>query len=242
MIRQSCVKILSLPEKNGLSVLLGVFVTALYSFRMFFLVFHGKERMDEETRSHLHETPAVVTVPLILLAIPSAIIGWYTVGPVLFEGYFGDAIHVDHSRDVLAHIGEAWHGSLGLVTHAVATPVFWLAAAGVLTAWFLYLKRPDIPDTIQRKFTGLYNLLDRKYYFDDLYIKGFAAWGRSIGRFLWQRGDQLVIDGLLVNGTAKSIGRLAGVLRQIQTGYLYTYAFAMIIGLTILLGWLIWLR
>jgi len=225
-----------------LSVLLGVFVTALYSFRMFFLVFHGKERMDEETRSHLHETPAVVTVPLIMLAIPSAIIGWFTVEPVLFGGYFGEAIHVDHSRDVLAHIGGAWHGSLGLVTHAVTTPVFWLAAAGVFTAWFLYLKRPDIPDAIQQKLTGLYNLLDRKYYFDDLYIKGFAAGGRSFGRFLWQKGDQLIIDGILVNGTARSVGRLAGVLRQIQTGYLYSYAFAMIIGLTILLGWLIWLR
>ncbi len=225
-----------------LSVLLGVFVTALYSFRMFFLVFHGEERMDAETRSHLHETPAVVTVPLILLAIPSAIIGWFTVEPVLFGGYFGEAIHVDHAHDVLAHMGSAWHGSLALVTHAVMTPVFWLAAGGVFSAWFLYLKRPDIPAAIQQRAQGLYNLLDRKYYFDDLYIKGFAAGGRAFGRFLWQKGDQLIIDGLLVNGTASAVGRLAGVMRQIQTGYLYTYAFAMIIGLTVLLGWLIWLR
>ncbi len=225
-----------------LSVLLGVFVTALYSFRMFFLVFHGEERMDAEARSHLHETPAVVTVPLVLLAIPSAIIGWFTVGPVLFGGFFGDAIVVSAEHDVLARMGEAWHGSLGLLTHAVMTPIFWLAAAGVLTAWFLYLKRPDIPDTIQQKFAGLYELLDRKYYFDDLYIKGFAAGGRSLGRFLWQKGDRLVIDGMMVNGTARSVGRLAGMLRQVQTGYLYTYAFAMIIGLTALLGWLIWLR
>ena len=225
-----------------LSVLLGVFVTALYSFRMFFLVFHGKERMSGEVKSHLHETPAVVTVPLILLAIPSAVIGWFTVGPVLFGGYFGDAIVVSESHDVLAHMGEAWHGSLGLLTHAVMTPVFWLAAAGVFTAWFLYLKRPDIPDAIRQKASGLYNLLDRKYYFDDLYINGFAAWTRWFGKFLWQKGDELVIDGVLVNGTARSVGRLAGVLRQIQTGYLYTYAFAMIIGLTMLLGWLIWLR
>ncbi len=225
-----------------LSVLLGVFVTALYSFRMFFLVFHGEERMDAEARSHLHETPAVVTVPLVLLAIPSAIIGWFTVGPVLFGGFFGDAIVVSAEHDVLARLGEAWHGSLGLLTHAVMTPIFWLAAAGVLTAWFLYLKRPDIPDTIQQKFAGLYELLDRKYYFDDLYIKGFAAGGRSLGRFLWQKGDRLVIDGMMVNGTARSVGRLAGMLRQVQTGYLYTYAFAMIIGLTALLGWLIWLR
>ena len=225
-----------------LSVLLGVFVTALYSFRMFFLVFHGEERMDAEAKSHLHETSAVVTVPLILLAIPSAVIGWFTVGPVLFGDYFGDAIKVSSVHDVLAHMGESWHGSLGLMTHSVVTPVFWLAAAGVFTAWFLYLKRPDIPDTIQQKFSSLHELLVQKYYFDDLYIKGFAAGGRSLGRFLWQKGDQLVIDGMMVNGTARSVGRLAGVMRQIQTGYLYTYAFAMIIGLTVLLGWLIWFR
>jgi len=225
-----------------LSVLLGVFVTALYSFRMFFLVFHGKERMDAETKSHLHETPAVVTVPLVLLAIPSAVIGWFTVGPVLFGDYFGDAIQVRSAHDVLAHIGREWHGSLGLLTHAVMTPVFWLAAGGVLTAWYLYLKRPDIPAVVKKKLAGLYTLLDRKYYFDDLYINGFARGGRALGAFLWQKGDQLVIDGMMVNGTARSVGRLAGVMRQIQTGYLYTYAFAMIIGLTLLLGWLVWLR
>jgi NADH-quinone oxidoreductase subunit L len=226
-----------------LSVLLGVFVTALYSFRMFFLVFHGKERMDAETRSHMHETPAVVTVPLILLAIPSAVIGWFAAGPVLFEGYFGDAIVVQRTHDVLTHMGETiWHGSLALLTHAPMTPVFWLAAAGVFSAWFLYLKRPDIPETIKDKMSGVYNLLDRKYYFDDLWIKGFGGGGRAIGNFLWKKGDQFVIDGLIVNGTANSVGKLAGVLRQIQTGYLYTYAFAMIIGLTMFLGWLIWLR
>jgi len=226
-----------------LSVLLGVFVTALYSFRMFFLVFHGEERMSAEEKSHLHETPAVVTVPLILLAIPSAVIGWFTAGPVLFEGFFGDAIYVDQSRDVLAHMGEhVWHGSLGLVTHAIATPVFWLAAGGVGTAWYLYLVRPDIPETIKARLSGVHQLLDRKYYMDDLYIKGFAAGGRSLGSFLWQKGDQLLIDGMMVNGTARSVGRLAGIMRQIQTGYLYTYAFAMIIGLTVLLGWLIWVR
>ncbi len=226
-----------------LSVLLGVFVTALYSFRMFFLVFHGEERMDAEAKSHLHETPAVVTVPLILLAIPSAIIGWFTAGPVLFGNYFGESIFVAESQDVLAHMGETiWHGSAGLVTHIHKSPAFWLAAAGTFTAWFLYLKRPDIPETIKNKVSGLYNLLDRKYYIDDLYINGIAAGGRWVGRFLWEKGDELIIDGVLVNGTAKSVGRLAGIMRQIQTGYLYTYAFAMIIGLTMLLGWLVWLR
>jgi NADH-quinone oxidoreductase subunit L len=225
-----------------LSVLLGVFVTALYSFRMFFLVFHGEERMDKQTRSHLHETPWVVTLPLVMLAIPSLVIGWFTVEPVLFGGFFGDAIVVDQSRDVLARMGEHWHGTMALLLHAWQTPVFWLAIAGLVTAWFLYLKRPDLPAAIRQKTDGLYNLLDRKYYFDDLYIKGFAAWGRNIGTVLWKRGDQFLIDGVLVNGTANSVGKLAGVMRHLQSGYLYTYAFAMIIGLTMFLGWLIWFR
>ncbi len=225
-----------------LSVLLGVFVTALYSFRLFFLVFHGEERMDDDIKSHLRETPWVITVPLVMLAVPSAIIGWYTVQPVLFGNYFGDAIAVAGNHDVLAKIGAGWHGSLSLVQHAVQTPVFWLAAGGALTAWFLYVKRPDIPAMIKDKLSGFYNLLDRKYYFDDLYIKGFAAGGRAIGRTLSEKGDQFLIDGILVNGTANAVSRLAGVMRQLQTGYLYTYAFAMIIGLTMLLGWLIWLR
>ena len=225
-----------------LSVLLGVFVTALYSFRMFFLVFHGETRMDEETESHAHETPWVVTGPLILLAIPSAMIGWITVRDILFDNYFGESIFVLAKHDVLGHIGDAFHGSMALFLHSVLTPVFWLAAAGVFTAWFLYLKRPDIPATIKDRAAGLYTLLDRKYYMDDLYIKGFAAGGRRIGDFLWRKGDEVLIDGVIVNGTANNIGRLAGVLRQLQTGYLYTYAFAMIIGLTVFLSWLIWFR
>jgi NADH-quinone oxidoreductase subunit L len=225
-----------------LSVLLGVFVTALYSFRMFFLVFHGEERMDKETRSHLHETPRVVTLPLVMLAIPSLVIGWFTVTPVLFGGFFGDAIVVAPGHDVLARLGEHWHGPMGLLTHAWQTPVFWLAMAGLATAVFLYLLRPDLPGKIKSKVEGLYNLLDRKYYFDDLYINGFAAWGRKFGTALWKHGDQFLIDGVLVNGTANSVARLAGVMRQLQSGYLYTYAFAMIIGLTMFLGWLIWFR
>ena len=226
-----------------LSVLLGVFVTALYSFRMFFLVFHGETRADAATRSHLHETPWVVTAPLVLLAIPSAIIGWITVEPILFGGFFSGAIVVAPEHDVLAQLGvEFWHGSLGLVAHAVVTPVFWLATAGVATAWFLYLKRPDIPETLCRRFKALHVLLERKYYFDELWIRGFAGGGRRLGDLLWKKGDQFLIDGVLVNGTANSIARLAGILRQLQSGYLYTYAFAMIIGLTMLLGWLVWLQ
>ncbi|MGI9222920.1 MAG: NADH-quinone oxidoreductase subunit L [Woeseiaceae bacterium] len=225
-----------------LSVLLGVFVTALYSFRMFFLVFHGEERMDKETKSHLHETPWVVTLPLVMLAIPSLVIGWLTVEPVLFGGFFGDAIAVQSGHDVLGHLGEAWHGAAGLLLHAWQTPVFWLAMAGLVTAWFLYLKRPDIPEQIKKRFEGIYTVLDRKYYFDDLYINGFAAWGRGLGDLLWKRGDVVLIDGVIVNGSANTVARLAGVMRQLQSGYLYTYAFAMIIGLTMFLGWLIWVR
>jgi len=223
-----------------LSVLLGVFVTAIYTFRMFFLVFHGEERMEAGTK--VHESPWVVTVPLVMLAIPSAIIGWFSVKDVLFGDYFGSAIVVSSSHDVLAQLGKSFHGSQALFLHSIQTPVFWLAAAGVITAWFLYLKRPDIPEAIKGKVSGLYELLVNKYYFDDLYIKGFAAGGRAVGTFLWKKGDELLIDGVLVNGTANTIGRLAGVMRQIQTGYLYTYAFSMIIGLTMLLSWLVWFR
>ncbi len=224
-----------------LSVLLGVFVTALYSFRMFFLVFHGKERMDEETKSHAKESPWVVWVPLVLLAIPSAVIGWFTLGPVVFGDFFGSSIAVAERHDVLAELGTAYHGSWDFVLHAFQqSPVVYLAAGGALTAWFFYLKRPDLPEKISKKLSGLYSLLDRKYYMDDLYIKGFAAGGRAAGKFLWQKGDELVIDGILVNGTANSVVRLAGILRQLQTGYLYHYAFSMIIGLTVLLAWMLW--
>jgi NADH-quinone oxidoreductase subunit L len=224
-----------------LSVVLGVFVTALYTFRMFFLVFHGKERMDEKMRSHVHESPWVVTGPLILLAIPSAVIGWFTIAPVVFGDFFGTSIAVTERHDVLAQLGREFHGSWAFILHAFQqSPVVYLAAAGAGTAWYFYLKRPDLPDVISKKLSGLYTLLDHKYYFDDLYINGFAAGGRAVGKFLWQKGDELLIDGIMVNGTANSVGRLAGIMRQLQTGYLYDYAFAMIIGLTLLLGWMLW--
>ena len=142
---------------------------------------------------------------------------------------------------MLAELGEGFHGSWQFILHALQhSPAVYLAGAGALTAWYFYLKRPDLPAVISKKVSGLYTVLDRKYYFDDVYIKGFAAGGRAVGKFLWQKGDELVIDGMLVNGTANSVARLAGVLRQLQTGYLYHYAFAMIIGLTVLLAWMLW--
>jgi NADH-quinone oxidoreductase subunit L len=192
-----------------LSVLLGVFVTALYSFRMFFVVFHGEERMDKETKSHLHETPWVVTGPLIALAIPAAIIGWFTIGPILFGDFFGDSIVVAGHHDVLAHLGESFHGSGQFILHALQGPVVYLAAAGAGTAWYLFLKRPELPEILWHKVSGLYKLLDNKYYFDDLYIKGFAAGGRRIGQFLWNKGA----DGLPVPLRVCNVHRTDGLSR-----------------------------
>ncbi|MBJ89871.1 MAG: NADH-quinone oxidoreductase subunit L [Woeseia sp.] len=223
-----------------LSVLLGVFVTALYSFRMFFLVFHGEERMDKKTKSHLHETPWVVTGPLILLAIPSAIIGWATIEPILFGNFFGNAIYVTKEHDVLAHLGASFHGSVEFILHALQGPAVYLAFTGAFLAWYLYLRRPEIPGIIRQKLSAVYEVLDKKYYFDDLYIKGFAAGGRRTGQFLWQKGDEVLIDGLIVNGTARSVARFASVLRRVQTGYLYHYAFAMFVGVTVILAWVLW--
>ena len=172
---------------------------------------------------------------------PSAVIGWFTIGPILFGDYFGSSIVVTGAHDVLAHMGESFHGAAAFLAHAFSGPAVYLAALGAVTAWFLYLKRPDIPLMLSDKLSGLYKLLDRKYYFDDLWIKGFAAGGRNIGTILWKKGDEFVIDGVLVNGTANSVARLAGVMRRLQTGYLYDYAFAMIIALAMFLGWLLWL-
>ncbi len=219
-------------------VLLGVFVTALYSFRLVFLTFHGKERMDEHTREHLHESPLVVTLPLIALAIPSIVIGWLTVDPVVFGGFFSGAI--SQSPDgPLAEIGTSFHGAAGFVLHEAGSPGVYLAAAGVLTAWLLYLKWPTLPGLLQSRLPKVHRLLDNKYYFDWFNEHVIAAGARSFGRNLWKRGDERVIDGWLVNGSANAVARVAGVVRQLQTGYLYHYAFAMIIGLSMLLAWLL---
>ncbi len=217
-------------------VLLGVFITALYSFRMFFLVFHGEERMDAHTKSHLHESPKVVTVPLILLAIPSVLVGLFAVGPMLFGDYFGSTIFVAPQRDVLATLGENYTGPIGFIIHGFLTPALWFAAAGVFTAWFLYMKRPDLPAQIQTKFRGVHSVLVDAYGFDRFNDWFFAAGSRKTGHFFWQVGDVKSIDGIVVNGTARSVGWLASVARKSQTGFLYHYAFAMIIGLVLLVG------
>jgi NADH-quinone oxidoreductase subunit L len=219
--------------------LVSVFVTALYSFRLVFMTFHGKERMDEHTREHLHESPWVVTLPLVALAIPSIAIGWLTVGPVVFGDFFQGAI-AQAADGPIATIGEEFHGPAAFVAHAFSGPAVWLALAGVAAAWFLYLKRPDLPDRIAARYSRLYRLLVNKYYFDWFNENVVAAGVRSFGTNLWKRGDETVIDGWLVNGSARAIAGLATVVRRVQSGYLYHYAFAMIIGLSLLLGWLLW--
>ena len=218
--------------------LIGVFVTALYSFRLVFMTFHGRERMDEHTREHLHESPWVVTLPLVALAIPSIAIGWMTAGPVVFGDFFGGAI-AQAPDGPLAVLGADFHGPAAFILHALGGPAVYLALGGVVTAWYLYLRRPDLPDRIAARFSRTYRLLVNKYYFDWFNENVVAAGVRNFGGSLWRRGDETVIDGWLVNGSARAVATLASVVRRVQSGYLYHYAFAMIIGLSLLLGWLL---
>lgn len=220
------------------AVMAGVFITALYSFRMYFLVFHGKERMDEHTREHLHETDKVVWVPLVLLAIPSVIIGAIFVGDMAFGDFFGKSIFVLPEHDVLATLSkEYFHGWFSMGLHALWVPgPVWLAAAGVGVAWFLYMKRPDIPEWFEQKLSFVHKVLVNKYFADKFNEVVFAGGSLSLGKFLWRFGDEKIIDGLIVNGSARTVGYVSSVIRHVQTGYLYHYAFAMIIGLVVLIG------
>ena len=218
------------------AVLSSVFITALYTFRMFFLTFHGKERVDKHTAEHLHETPKVVTIPLLVLAVPSLIIGGFYVGPMLFQGYFQEAIKVLPEHDVLATIGEEYHGIWMFTLHAFSQAPVYLALAGVLTAYLLYIKFTDVPEKLARMFKPVYLTLVNKYWCDAFNQKVFAGGARNIGQLLWRIGDVKVIDGVLVDGTAAAVRWISGVVRTLQSGYLYDYAFAMIIGLLLLLG------
>ena len=219
------------------AVVAGVFITAFYSFRMFFLVFHGEERMDKHTREHLHETPAVVTGPLIALAIPSAIIGWLTIDALLFGDFFGPAIVVFEQHGAMAAVAEVFDTPMGFVLHGLAPGPTWLAAIGVLSAWLLYLKMPEWSTWLRERLDVPYRILDNKYYFDRFNEIVFAGTARALGLVFWRLGDALMIDGLVVNGSAKLVGWFSGVARHVQTGYLNHYAFAMITGLILLLGW-----
>ncbi|MEW5789236.1 MAG: NADH-quinone oxidoreductase subunit L [Pseudomonadota bacterium] len=236
------------------AVTLGVFVTAFYSFRMYFLVFHGKERFKQahDTHDHEadkdgdahghhhgghsvpHETPWVVWLPLVLLAIPSLAIGFITIEPLLFGNWFGHAILVTPNHGAMAELEHHFHGAMGMATHALITLPFWLAVAGVGMAWFFYMKRPDIPAAIQKRFALIYLILEKKYGFDDFNDWFFAGGARFLGGRLWRWGDVAGIDGTLVNGTARLVGHIANVVRHLQTGYIYHYAFAMIVGALLL--------
>jgi len=240
------------------AVLAGVFVTAFYSFRMYFLVFHGKERFhqghahgnepdahhDDAHHDHggghggtPHETPWVVIGPLLALALPSLAIGYMTIEPMLFGDFFGSAIYVADRHPVMHELNQHFHGAAAMGLHAVMTLPFWLAVAGVGLSAFFYLKRPDIPAAIAKRFRFLHQLLLNKYWFDELYSWVFAKGARMIGGVLWRRGDQNVIDGFFVNGTAHLVERFSRLVKAFQSGYIYHYAFAMLIGVFALVTW-----
>jgi NADH-quinone oxidoreductase subunit L len=237
------------------AVYAGVFVTAFYSFRMVFLVFHGEERFHhkpfpaEDDHAHddhghgdatPHESPWVVTAPLILLAVPSVLIGFMTIQPMLFGEFFKDAITVNAAaHPAMAELAKDYRGSVAMALHGVQTLPFWLALAGVLTAWFFYLKAPHIPAAIDRTLKPLRTVLENKYYMDWFNEQVLARGARLLGTGLWKGGDQAIIDGT-INGSARGVGSLAQVLRQAQTGRLYTYALVMLLGIFALLTWQLW--
>jgi len=223
-----------------LAVTACVFVTAFYTFRLVFYAFHGKERFE----SHDHaprESPAVVTVPLVLLAIPSICAGWL-IGPVLFGGYFGGSIAIAPSHPGLREMAEEFHGVLPMMAHAVRTIPFWLTAAGIAAAWYLYILKPELHARLRKKAGVLVTVLEEKYGFDRFYDWFFAGGARRFGNGLWRFGDVTVIDGLMVNGSASLIGWFAGLVRLVQSGFIYHYAFFMIIGVSMLLTYFIFFR
>jgi NADH-quinone oxidoreductase subunit L len=242
------------------AVLIGVFVTAFYSFRMYFLVFHGEERFrhkpfpPEDDEHHAddhadhghhdatpHESPAVVTFPLIALAIPSVVLGFFAIAPMLYGDFLRDAITVNAAKHpAMREMAEAFHGPLGMVVHSLTTPVLWLAVAGVVLAWFFYLRRPDIPEAIARRFSAVKTVLDHKYYFDWFNEHVLAKGARLLGQGLWKGGDVGVIDGFVIDGGARGVGRLAAFTRPFQSGYLYWYALVMILGVIGLMTWQLW--
>ncbi|MBW6494821.1 MAG: NADH-quinone oxidoreductase subunit L [Burkholderiaceae bacterium] len=231
------------------AVMASVFVTAFYSFRMYFLVFHGKERFGHDAHAHgaahghddhghggkPHETPAVVTVPLILLAIPSVLIGLYTVAPMLFGDYFKDVIFVGANHPAMMELGEEFHGWVALGLHSVQTLPFWLALSGVASAYYCYLVNPKLPETLARVFSGVYRILMNKYYLDRFNEIVFAGGARLIGQGLWKGGDQGLIDGIAINGSARLVGWFSGILRLVQNGRINSYAISMIVGVGLLM-------
>ena len=243
------------------AVLASVFVTAFYAFRQYFIVFHGKERWREAKHDHHddhghhhglkpsdnpHESPWVVTLPLILLAIPSVIIGYIAIEPMLYGDFFKDVIYVNHELHPVMHImKEEFHGAMAMVSHSLYTPVLYLAIGGVLAAWFLYVKAPQLPAKIAQAFRPVYVLFENKYYLDNIYFAVFAKGTRALGNFFWKAIDTAIIDNGLVNGAAKLVGAVAGQVRRLQTGFIYTYAAAMVSGVLVLIVvffWQLWFR
>lgn len=244
------------------AVMAGVFVTAFYSFRLYFLVFHGKERYDQNPEPHHHaddeeldphhddndhskphESPWVVTLPLVLLAIPSVLIGYFTVEPMLFGDFFKDVIFVDAAKHpAMANLAEYFHGPVAMAMHAFSTLAFWLAVSGVALSYYMYMVNPALPTAIKRTFSPIYNLLENKYYLDWFNENVLAKSARGIGIGLWKGGDQTIIDGLFVNGSWKLVGWVAGIVRRLQTGYIYHYALAMILGIFVLMTYFVWLN
>ncbi len=236
------------------AVLAGVFVTAFYSFRMYFLVFHGKERFDQNPDAHHgdphghghpdahpHESPWVVTVPLVLLAIPSVLIGFITIGPMLFGDFFKDAIFVDAAaHPAMAELASIFHGPMAMATHALTTAPFWLALAGVVAAYYMYMVNPALPAAIKRNLMPVYTLLENKYYMDWFNENVLARATRGLGTALWKGGDQGLIDGVLVNGSWKVVGWMASIVRRLQSGFLYHYALSMILGVFVLMTYFVW--
>jgi NADH-quinone oxidoreductase subunit L len=235
------------------AVLAGVFVTAFYSFRMYFLVFHGKERFDQNPDAHHddhhhasgehhvpHESPWVVTVPLLLLAIPSVVIGFLAIGPMLYGDFFADAIWVDAERHpAMARLAEIWQGPTAMVLHGLQTAPFWLAVAGVALAYYMYMMNTALPAAIRSRVEPVYRLLENKYYMDWINENILARGARGLGRVLWKGGDEAIIDGAAVNGSARLVGVFAALARRLQTGFLYHYALGMIVGVMVLLSWFV---
>ena len=237
------------------AVVASVFVTAFYSFRLYFLVFHGKERFpmhadhvhghDDHGHGHghggkPHESPWVVTVPLIMLAIPSLVIGYFTIQPMLFGDYFKGAIFINSTlHPAMEELAHEFHGAGAMALHSLTSLPLWLAVAGVGISWFFYMKRPDIPAAIKQRFSLIYTIMENKYGFDIFNDWFFAGGARKLGNLLWRYGDVKVIDGFFVNGAARVVGWLSGVIRKFQSGYIYHYAFAMIIGVFALLTWFV---
>jgi NADH-quinone oxidoreductase subunit L len=235
------------------AVLAGVFITAFYSFRLYFLVFHGKERYDQNPDAHHddhhgahddhhkpHESPWVVTVPLVLLAIPSVVIGFITIQPMLFGDFFKSVITVNlEKHPAMEELAKLFHGPVQMALHSLTAAPFWLALAGVVLAWYMYMRNPALPAAIKRTFQPVYTLLENKYYLDWFYEQVLARGARMLGTGLWKFGDQKLIDGALVNGSWKIVGWVSGIVRRLQSGYIYHYAFGMIIGVFLLMSFFI---